>query len=99
MADQEYNEIVVGFIRKRDGQLITVKLMELFKQVLKADFLNNEVTLNGEVCLLDSFRKVVIQNTLGLRFIFEGGTGSIKVNGVEYSTDCSVMCKADDTAS
>ena len=97
MADQDFNQIVVGFTRKRDGQLVTVKLLELFKQVLKADFVNNEITLDGEVCVLDSFRKVNLQPILGLRLNFAGGTGYVLVNGVEYTNDCSILCKADET--
>jgi hypothetical protein len=87
LADDEYQKLEVGFIRKRDGQLMYVKMSDLFRQFHTADFINNEIVLSGEVCQLNSFQKKVEQVTLSVSLNLNGGSGTYSVLGTVYNAN------------
>jgi hypothetical protein len=86
-VDDMYQNLEVGFIRKRDGELIFAKLGDLFRQFKTADFINNEIVLSGEVCQLNSFQKKPDPATLTVNWNLNGGTGSYSVNGTQYTAN------------
>lgn len=80
----------IAFTRKRDGQIVNVKLFEIFKKFKTADFLNNEIVLDGEVLIVDSFRKAYYEVRLSVvKNSINGGNGVYQVNGVTYDSNHS----------
>ena len=85
-GNDEYQNLEIGFVRKRDGQLIFVRLADLFQAFKTADFINNEITLEDEVCQLNSFQKKppLQAFTLSVIKVAAGGDGKYWVEGVTY---------------
>ena len=77
----------LGVVRKRDKQIVNVKFTELFRQFRTADFINNEITLNGEACFLDSFQKKYEPVVLGVVKAGVGFDGTFTVDGVTYNAN------------
>ena len=75
----------IGFIRKRDGKIINVKLIDVLKKLNSVDFLNNEVSIKGETLIADSFRKPFYEVTLNIVKNTEDGNGAVTVNGAALS--------------
>ncbi len=80
----DYQSIEVSFIRKRDGQAMKVNLLEIFRQLRTADFTNNEITLNGEVCRLNSFSKPSLSANLSINLLNVLGTGAYQLDATIY---------------
>ena len=76
----------IGFIRKRDGKIINVKLIDVLKKLNSVDFLNNEVSIKGETLIADSFRKPFYEVTLNIVKNTEAeSNGAITINGTVLS--------------
>jgi hypothetical protein len=86
-SNDEYQNLEIGFIRKRDSQLMYVRLADLFHAFKTADFINNEITIEDEVCQLNSFQKKIVILTFSLNVIkaSSGGDGSYTIDGVTYT--------------
>lgn len=83
-TDDEYQNMEFSFVRKRDDQIVNVRLLELLRQLINADFINNEITLNGDVCHLNSFRKKLQTITLTVDITKNGCTGRYENNGDSF---------------
>ncbi len=83
-----FSDIELGFVRKRDGKTVNVKLFEIFKNFRTIDFTNNEVVLNGEVCHADSFRNPYYEVQLNVvKNSVNGGNGTYLFNGTGYDNN------------
>ena len=89
-------DIELGFTRKRDGKVINVKLFEIFKKFKTIDFINNEVVLDGEVCVADSIRNPYYEVQLGIiKNSLNGGNGNYQINGVVYDSNQNFLLEKD----
>jgi len=85
-----YRDIEIGFVRKSDGKIVNVKLHEIFKQLKNADFINNEVKLNGETLIADSYRSPYSEVKLDVqKNSLNNGDGSYKIKDQVYSENKS----------
>lgn len=82
-----FQKIKVAFLRKSDRKLINVKLTEIFRQIKTADFTNNEITLKGNVCILNSFQPKYDPKVLSISKAEGTGAGNYSVEGVVYEQD------------
>ena len=91
-------DIELGFTRKRDGKIVNVKLMEIFRKFKSIDFLNNEVVLDGEVLVADSFRNPYYEAQMGvIKNSVNGGNGTYMVNGTTYDSTHSFTVEKGST--
>ena len=84
-ANGAFKDAEVAFVRKRDKQLITVKVFELMREFKSVDFINDEISLNGEVFILSSFQNKPETVILTVLKNASGGDGSYYVNGTKYT--------------
>ena len=79
-------DIEIGFTRKSDGKIVNVKLLEIFKQLKNADFINNEIKINGETLIADSFRTSYSEVILNVqKNNLNNGDGSYRINDQVYT--------------
>ena len=75
----------IGVARKRDGKLINITLFDALKSFSNVDFVNNEVKINGETIIADSFRTPYYETKLSIvKETLNGGYGSYRVNDHSY---------------
>ena|GEM_PF-6065098 len=83
--DTTFADTELGFVRKRDGKIVNVKLFEIFRNFKNVDFINNEVTINGETLIANSFRNPYYEVNLDVvKNSINGGNGTYLVNGTSY---------------
>jgi hypothetical protein len=86
--EKEWKDMEIGFVRKSDGKILNFKLYDVFKNFCHADYVNNEVRINGEVLIADSFRAPYYEVTLNVqKNSLNGGDGAFQVNGEKYNTN------------
>jgi len=91
-----FSDIELGFVRKRDGKTVNVKLFEIFKNFKTIDFTNNEVVLNGETCIASSFRNPYYEVQLNVvKNSVNGGNGSYMYNGTGYENNQTFTVEKD----
>jgi hypothetical protein len=96
--EKEWKDIEIGFVRKSDGKILNFKMIDVFKSFCHADFLNNEVRINGEVLIADSFRKPYYEVALSVqKNSVNGGDGSYQINGNTYQTNQRFVVEKDTT--
>lgn len=87
-----WKDIEIGFVRKCDGEIVNVKLFDVAKRFCTADFINNEIIINGETLIADSFCEPYIETRLAVKInSIEGGDGAYKINNQRYDTDQSFI--------
>lgn len=90
------SDIELGFVRKRDGKIVNVKLFEIFKNFKTIDFTNNEVVLNGETCIASSFRNPYYEVQLNVvKNSVNGGNGTYMYNGTGYENNQTFTVEKD----
>ncbi|MBI4946376.1 MAG: hypothetical protein HY840_08245 [Bacteroidetes bacterium] len=90
------SDIELGFVRKRDGKTVNVKLFEIFKNFKTIDFINNEVVLNGETYIANSFRNPYYEVQLNVvKNSVNGGNVTYQINGVSYDGNQSLTVEKD----
>lgn len=77
----------VAFMRKRDGQLVNVSVIELLKQFKNADFINDELCINGEICVLSSLQDKYEPLELTVAIASNGGDGTFRVEETTYEAN------------
>ena len=83
--EKPLKDIELGFVRKNDGKIINVKLFEIFRQFKTVDFINNEVVINGETLLANSFQNPYYESRLDvIKNTLNGGNGRYVINGTSY---------------
>jgi hypothetical protein len=83
-----WKDLEIGFVRKSDGKIVNVKLYEVAKRFCTADFVNNEIKINGETLIADSFRAPYSEVTLNVqKKSLNGGDGSYQVQGEIFETN------------
>jgi hypothetical protein len=94
--ENPWKDFEVGFVRKNDGKIVNVKLYDVFKQFCHADFINNEVHINGETLIADSFRKPYYEVKLSIqKNCINSGNGAYQLNGNTYDTDQRFVMEKD----
>lgn len=83
----DIKDMEVAIIRKRDKNLINVKFFDLLRYFKNADFINDEITINGEVCKLSSFQNKPDLVILSVIKATNGGDGSYIVDGTTYTAN------------
>ena len=79
-------DIEIGFTRKSDGKIVNVKLHEIFKQLKNADFINNEIKINGETLVADSYRPPYVEVALNIeKKSLNNGDGMYSINDQVYN--------------
>jgi len=87
-TENPWKDFEIGFVRKSDGKIVNVKLYDVFKQFCHADFVNNEIHINGETLIADSFRKPYYEVALSVqKNSINGGNGAYQINGNKYDSD------------
>lgn len=96
---QKFKDIELGFIRKRDGKVVNVKLIEIFRKFRTVDFINNEVVLDGEVFIADSFRERYEEVKLDVvKNALEGSGGTYRYLENSYDGNQQFNVEKDTTA-
>lgn len=96
MEETLWKDIEIGFVRKNDGKILNFKLIDVFKRFITADFVNNEIKINGETLIADSFQKPYYEVRLDVqKNSLNGGNGSYQVNGETFSTNKSFVVAKD----
>jgi hypothetical protein len=96
MEETLWKDIEIGFVRKSDGKILNFKLIDVFKRFITADFVNNEIKINGETLIADSFQKPYYEVRLDVqKNSLNGGNGSYQVNGETFSTNKSFVVAKD----
>lgn len=96
MEETLWKDIEIGFVRKSDGKILNFKLFEVFKRFMTADFVNNEIKINGETLIADSFQKPYYEVRLDVqKNSLNGGNGSYQVNGETFNTNRSFVVAKD----
>lgn len=86
--EKEWKDIEIGFVRKSDGKILNFKLIDVFKSFCHADYINNEVKINGETLIADSFRPPYYEVALSMqKNSLNGGDGAYQINGDTYNTN------------
>jgi hypothetical protein len=86
--ETDWTKLEIGFVRKNDGKIVNVKMYDMFKDFCHADFINNEVHINGETLIADSFRKPYYEVALSVqKNCIDGGNGSYQINGTTYDAN------------
>ncbi len=80
----DIKDLEVAFLRKRDKTLMNVRFFDLLRQFKSADFINDEISLNGETCILSSIQNKPEQVILSVIKTANGGDGSYTVDGIAY---------------
>jgi hypothetical protein len=82
---RQMKDIELGFVRKSDGKILNFKLIDIFKSFCHVDYVNNEVHINGETLIADSFRRPYYETTLNVvKNTLNGATGTYQVNNTMY---------------
>jgi len=96
--EKEWKDMEIGFVRKSDGKILNFKLFDVFKSFCHADYVNNEVRINGEVLIADSFRRPYYEVALSVqKNSVNGGDGSYQINGNTYQTSQRFVVEKDST--
>ena len=94
--ENHWKDFEIGFIRKNDGKILNVKLYDMLKRFTTADFINNEININGETLVADSFRKPYYEVALSVqKNSINNGNGSYQINGNIYNTDQRIVVEKD----
>jgi hypothetical protein len=82
---RQMKDIELGFVRKSDGKILNFKLIDIFKSFCHVDYVNNEVRINGETLIADSFRRPYYETTLNVvKNTLDGANGTYQVNKTIY---------------
>ncbi len=93
-----FKDIELGFTRKSDGKFVNVKLHDLFKQFKNIDFINNEVKINGETLIADSYRSPYSEVVLNIQKNgLNNGDGSYKINDQLFTESKSLNVEKNST--
>jgi len=94
--EKQWKDMEVGFVRKSDGKILNFKLIDVFRNFCKADYVNNEVRINGEVLIADSFRPPYYEVALSIqKNSVNGGDGAYQINGNTYETNQRFVVEKD----
>lgn len=81
---------VISLVRKKDGKRINVTIHDIFKNLPNADFINNEIRINGEIYFADSYGEPYYEVRINVIVkSFNDGHGTFTVNDISYNTNQS----------
>lgn len=96
MNEKEWNDMEIGYVRKSDGKILNFKLIDVFKSFCNTDYINNEIKINGETLIADSFRQPYYEVELSIiKNSINGGNGAYQFNGNVYDTNQRFMVAKD----
>ena len=80
----EFMNLELALLRKRDKQLINMKVFDIVRHFSTADFINNEIMVKGEVYVLNSLQNKFETLDFNVALVEHSGKGFFKVDGIEY---------------
>jgi len=91
----EFMNLELALLRKRDKQLINMKVLDIVHHFSTADFINNEIIVKGEVYVLNSLQKKSEPIDFNVALVEHAGKGSYKVNSVDYNANHTFTVNKD----
>jgi hypothetical protein len=97
---KEWKDTEIGFVRKNDGKILNFKIFDVFRNFCHVDYVNNEIKINGETLIADSFRKPYYEVALSVqKNSINGGDGSYQIDGTTYNSAQRFVVEKDSQVS